>query len=114
MIIRKDNLLLLPEVYLIIASIFYWVNTSTLFNPFAIIFIGVLLYQVIIKNKIAGLLISSVFILLNLYMVLALISELSEFTTSNNSFIRLLVFGVLFLGLNLIASIFMFKKHLVK
>jgi len=101
----------LPEVYLIAATIYYWTLTSNLFNPIAIILLLVLIGQVIFQNEIAGIIISSIFIVLNLYLVLALLSELSEFLELNLAFIKMLLIGSLFIGFNLIAGGFMMKKY---
>lgn len=109
---KKDIIFLSPELYLIAATLYYWFLTSTLFNPVAIILLAILAYQVFYKKLTTGLIISTLFILLNLYMVLALLSELSEFSTPNESYQQLLIFGSLFLGLNLIAGTFMFGKYI--
>ncbi|WP_439153427.1 hypothetical protein, partial [Winogradskyella sp.] len=71
-----------------------------------------LVYQVISKKAITGMLISSVFILLNLFMILALISELSEFVTKTDNYNNLLIIGSLYIGVNLIIGTFMFVKYL--
>lgn len=109
---RKDIILLSPELYLICATIYYWTLTPSLFNPVAIILLVILGYQVIYKKVISGLIIASLFILLNLYMILALISELSEFTEANENYNQLLIFGTLFFGLNLTSGAFMIWKYL--
>ena len=87
-------------------------DTSTLLNPVAIVLLLVLLFQIIFKKTASGLIIGSIFLLLNLYMVLALISELSEFDVVNQGFINLLTFGSIFLGLNIIVSFLMLFKYL--
>lgn len=108
----KDLLFLSPEIYLLLATIFYWTQTSTLFNPVAIVLISVLVYQMVFKKLTTGLIIASLFILLNLYMVLALFSELSEFPEHNAQWQQLLVFGLLFLGGNLFVGVIMFTKYI--
>lgn len=108
----KNLLVLTPELYLIAATLYYWFLTSNLLNPVAIVLLLVLGYQVISKNITSGVIIASMFVLLNLYMVLALMSELSEFDTVNDNYMQLLLFGSLFLGLNLIAGGFMFWKYI--
>jgi hypothetical protein len=103
----------IPELYLIAATIYYWILTSNLFNPIAIVLLAIFTYQLISKKATLGIVISSIFILLNLFMVLALISELSEFTNTNDdNYIQLLLFGSLFLGINLIMASIMLIKHL--
>jgi len=102
---------LAPELYMIAGVLFYWVSTANVFNPIAIVLLIILGWQVYTQKFTSGILIASVFLLLNLYMVLALVSELSEFTSATSSFYQLLIVGSLFLGGNLLASFFMILKY---
>ncbi|MCA0132316.1 hypothetical protein [Winogradskyella alexanderae] len=108
----KTLLQLLPELYLVVATIYYWILTANLFNPFAIIFLALLTYQLFYKKSVSGIVIASVLIFVNLYLVLALLSELSEFTKPNDNYTQLIIYGSLFIGLNLIAGSFMLWKYL--
>jgi hypothetical protein len=108
----KELIALTPEFYLILATLYYWILTANLFNPIAILLLLVLLFQLIYKKFASGIIIASIFILINLYMVFALLSELSEFTEPSENYNKLLIFGSLFLGLNLIFGVFMFWKYL--
>ena len=76
----KQLIALAPEIYLVLATLFYWVLTANFFNPFAIVLLVILLYQLIFRKFATGIIIASIFILLNLYMIFALLSDLSEFT----------------------------------
>ena len=58
-----------------------------------------------------GIVIAAIFILLNLFMVLALLSELNEFTSFNERAKELLLFGCLYLGLNLTVGVVMLVKY---
>jgi len=111
---RRDLILSSPELYLIGATVYYWILTSNLFNPIAIALLVILVLQLIYKKGTTGLIIASLFIALNLYMVLALISELAEFSEPNQNATKLLIFGTLFLGLNIFAGVFMFRKYLIR
>ncbi len=102
----------IPELFLISSVIYYWVLTSNLLNPFAIVLLVILIYQIISKKPTLGLIISTVVILLNLFMVLALISELSKFDVVNQNYTNLIIFGSLYLGVNLILASIMFFKYL--
>jgi hypothetical protein len=102
----------IPELFLIVSVLYYWTLTSNLFNPFAIVLLGVIIYQIRSNNSSLGLIISGVFIVLNLFMVLALISELSEFSVVDQNYKNLIIFGSLYLGLNLILAGLMFFKYL--
>ena len=103
---------LIPELFLIISVIYYWTLTSSLFNPYAIGLLVILFYQIKSKKPVLGLVISTIVILLSLYMVLALISELSEFQNVTQNFKNLLIFGTLYIGCTLIMAGFMFFKYL--
>src|SRR5690606_39822972 len=75
----------LIEYLLIIAVLFYWHGTSNLLNPIAIGLLVVLIFQIILKNNVIGVLIPCVLILLSMYMILALLSEVNEFESFNRS-----------------------------
>ncbi|ARV09978.1 hypothetical protein BTO05_10140 [Winogradskyella sp. PC-19] len=107
----KQLLQLGPELYLLAATIYYWTLAGLVINPYAIILMSILTFQIISKKTISGLLISSLFVIINLYLVMALISELSEFTEANSNFYKLLIVGSLFLGFNIVAGSFMFYKY---
>lgn len=88
----------IPELILIGATLFYWVSTAVLFNPVAIVIMLVLLFQLKFKNKIAGVILSSLLLLICTYMLLALGSELSEFPTFNADAGRMLFVGLMLFG----------------
>src|SRR5690606_22328319 len=108
----KDILFLSPEIYLSFATIYYWFLSPNLFNSTAFSLLASLTYHSIYKNSTIGLVISSLFLVLNLYLVLALISELHEFTEVNAGFIKLILIGSIFPGLNIIVSIIMLIKYI--
>ena len=101
----------LPETYLIAATLFYWISETILINWFAIGLLALLTTLIVTKNKVLGIVIASIWIVTNLYMVLALLSELSEFTEFNNKALQLLAGGTLFLGLNLMFSVMLLVKN---
>ena len=103
---------LIPELFLMASVLYYWALTPNLLNPIAMGLLALLIYQIIKKNAILGLVISAVVMLLTLFMVLALVSELSEFEVANQNYNNLIIFGSLYLGLNLILAGFMFYKYL--
>lgn len=108
----KHALTRTPELYLVITCIYYWTLTASALNPIAIILIIALILQVLFKNKISGIVISVFFIILNLFMVLAFLSEFYEFPSLNADAKRLAIFGSLYLGLNLIIATIMLIKYL--
>lgn len=103
---------LIPELFLVTSVIYYWILTANLFNPFAIGLLAILVYQIVKKKAAIGLMISITFIALTLFLVLALLSELSEFNEVNQNYKNLLIFGTLYLGANLIIGGTMLVKYL--
>ena len=101
-----------PEFFLIASVLYYWTLTSNLLNPFAIGLLAILVYQIVSNKSSLGLIISAIVIVLSLFLVLALISELSEFEVINQNYKNLIIFGSLYLGLNLIMAGLMFAKYL--
>jgi hypothetical protein len=102
---------ILPELFIFGSVIYYWL-ASSLLNPIALGLIAILSYQIISKKSISGLLISGIFILLNLFLILALLSEASEFNTFNQNYYNLIIFGSIYIGFNLLAGTLMFLKYL--
>jgi len=101
----------LPELYLIAAVLFYWFSAANIFNPIAIGLLVVLIFQLVFKKQYLGITIATLFIVINLYLILALVSELREFTEVTNDFLLLIVVGTLFIVLNLIAGTALFRKN---
>lgn len=100
----------IPEIYLMLSVILYWFLTVSLFNPIAIGLLIILGAQLLVKNINTGIIISILFLILNLYMCLALISEFNEFSVVNKNAMQLLLFGGSILGVNICLSIKMFFK----
>lgn len=101
----------IPEIYFVIAILYYWSLTAAAVNWIAIIGLIVILFLIVTKNKITGIITSSLIIAANLFLFLALFSELSEFTSFNSDAKKLLFIGTLFLGLNLLVSVLMLLKY---
>ena len=104
----------LIEYLLIIAVLFYWHGTSNLLNPFAIGLLAVLIFQIIFKNNIIGVLIPCILILLSMYMILALFAEVNEFESFNSDAQRLLFIGLAYFLGTILISFLMIWKYLVK
>ncbi|WP_299526883.1 hypothetical protein [Winogradskyella sp.] len=104
---------LLPELFILGSIVYYWI-ASSLLNPIAISLLLIMGFQILKQKAISGIIISVIFILLNLYMVLALISELSEFKNIDSDFNTMLLVGGLYLGTNLCLGLVMLIKYLKK
>ena len=110
----KSRLWNIPEYLLLLAVLLYWLPTSNPFNLVAITLVTVLVFQIIYKNKILGIIISSILILICCYMYLALFSELREFPTFDADAKQLFFVGVsIFTGILVVAG-FMFFKYVRK
>jgi hypothetical protein len=99
----------LTESCLFLSVVFYWVSTS-LINPIAIVLLALLITLFVSKSRWLGLILSFLFLILSLYMVLALISEMQDFIKFDNRSITLITVGFTFLTLNIIVSAMMLKK----
>ncbi|SFT96677.1 hypothetical protein SAMN04489724_3030 [Algoriphagus locisalis] len=100
----------IPELYLVTSTIFYWIFTGTLLNPFALALVTGLAITIFWKNIISGMVMASCFLILSLYMVLALLSEFYQFLVIDFDAKLLLSLGAVWLGLNLVFSIAMIVK----
>jgi hypothetical protein len=107
----KKLSLQLPEYLLICAVIFYWGSAGIVINPIAIVLIIGLILQIIFKNRILGLIIPSLLILMSFYMFLALMSEFNEFPTFNSDAKKLLFVGLSYFISTIIVSGLMIYRY---
>lgn len=98
------------EYLLIIATLYYWQSTGSIFNPVAIGLLLILIFQIIFRNKVLGIILPCILIMLSLYMLLALRSELNEFKVFNNEAQTLLLIGLsLFLSIIIVSFLMLFN-----
>ena len=109
----KIFILQLPEYLLIAVVFFYWFSTALPVNYIAIGLIIILIFQIILKNRILGIIIPSVLILASLYMLLALTSEFNEFLTFNSDAKELLFVGLSYFISSIIVSGIMIYKYAI-
>ena len=109
----KTFILQLPEYLLIAAVLFYWFSTGLAVNYIAIGLIIVLILQIIFKNRIVGIIIPSILVMISLYMLLALMSEFNEFLTFSSDAKELLFVGLSYFMSTIIASGIMIYKYAV-
>jgi hypothetical protein len=107
----KSYLKFIPETYFTLSVLYYWVMTGTLVNPFAIALLAAIVLLLIFKNKTLGLLLSILSILVNLFLFAALMSEYREFHEPTPASRDLILYGSIYLGLNLLISIIMLAKY---
>ncbi len=107
----KQFLIKFPEYYLLVLVILSGYTPPFSFNPISIVLAAILILQIIFKNKISGLFIAGIFLLINLYMLAALISEFNEFPEFNMDAKQLLFVGLSLWSLNMFSSIVMIYKY---
>lgn len=98
---------LLPEILMLIFVLFYWFSTSYLLNPVAIILTIVITFLLVTKNQITGIILGSVILLANLYLILALLSDV----VNQKADFKLIVFGALFIGVGILISVWLIVKY---
>lgn len=104
-------LAILPECYLIILVFLYGYTPPISINPIAIGLLLILILQMIFKNRVAGIIIATLLILVNLFMLFAGIAEFNEFSTFNDGAKQLLFVGLSLFIVNLAASAVMIVKY---
>jgi len=92
-----------PEILLTAETIFYWLSSSPL-NPIAMTLLAILVTVFVFKNKTLAFVTSILFLLLNSFMCLALLSELNEFSTLNDNAKLMTLVGGTMLGTGIIAA----------
>lgn len=107
----KPYLKLIPEAYFILSVLYYWVMTGILLNPFAMALLLGIAILLIFRNKALGLLLSLLSILINLFLFAALMSEYREFHEPTPASRDLILYGSVYLGLNLLMSLIMLVKY---
>jgi len=101
----------LPEYYLIVLALMAGFTPPFTMNPISLVIVTILALQIIFKNRIAGHLIASLFLIGNLVMLLALTSELNEFPRFNAHAKELMFGGLVLLAFNIFISAVMFVKY---
>ena len=102
----------LPESYLIVLVILAGFNPPFSIHPLVLILAAIVILQLIFRNAITGIMLASLFAMTNLYMILAMLSELSEFPTFNSAAAKLLTVGSLIILTNLFIAGLMFFNYL--
>lgn len=109
----KKIILALPEYVLIAAVLFYWMSAGLIINYIAIVLLAAIILQMILKNRIVGIVIPSMMILTCFYMILALISEFREFPTFNTEAKTLLFVGLFYFLTTILVSLIMLYKYAI-
>ena len=103
-----------PEYYLIILILLTGYAPTFSINTFAAIIAMVIILQIIFRSSFTGILIAFIFILINLYMFTALISEYREMPAFNFSAQQLLFVGLALIFFNLFTTGVMIRKYFLR
>lgn len=98
--------------YYIIALILMCGYSPYKISPIALVIAGLIVLQIIFKNRITGFIIAIIFGCINLYMMLAVISEFKEFPSGEGYSYVLLSAGLGIVGANILVCCLMFGKYL--
>jgi len=109
----KKIILILPEYLLIAAVFFYWISSALAINYIAIGLLIAIILQIILKNKVVGIAIPCLLIIICLYMILAVISEVSEFPSFNSEAQTLLFVGLFYFLATITVSVIMIYKYAI-
>lgn len=101
----------IPEYYLIVLILLAGYTPPITVNTLSLVLVGVLILQIIYKNRLSGLLLTGLAGILNIVMLFALLSEVNEFVTFTTEARNLLVVGIPLFILNTLAIFFMFQKY---
>lgn len=110
--IPSKVLVVIPECYIIFIVLFTGFTPPFSLHPLAFIIAALITWQLYFKNAITGIMLANSFALINLYMILALLSEFSEFPTFNFAAAKLLFFGSLIILTNLVIVGLMYFNYL--
>jgi uncharacterized membrane protein len=102
----------LSEYYLVILILLSGYTPPFSFNPISIGVAAIIILQIVIKNKIIGLVLGTLFLVANLFFLGALISEFNEFTAFNYHAKQLLFGGLSIWIINISVSIALIYKNI--
>lgn len=103
----------LPEYLLIVAVIFYWMSAGLVINYIAIGLLTAIILQIIFKNKIIGIIVPTLLLMICMYMILALLSEVREFPSFNSEAKTMLFVGLSYFLSTILFSLIMIYKYAV-
>ena len=96
---------------IIVSVIIYWALSAILVNPVAISLVVLLVAQLRFKNKTFGIALSFIFMLLSLYMMLAVFSDIVNLDFFFPRGLLLLCFGALYFGGTAYFALILLRKN---
>jgi len=108
----ESILLKAPEYYLIaLIALLTFPPLNFWIGFVGLCIISILVLQIIYRNSVIGFILSGLFLLVDLYFLLALLSEFYKFQTINANAIRLIVVGLMIFFFHLGISALMFIHY---
>lgn len=104
----------IPELLLIVITVFFWLSSGTLLNIAAIGLIVILIIQFFLRNDFLGVVIPILLVMASIYLMLALFSEFGEFQVKDADAHRLLSVGIPYLLATIASSFLMMRKYMKK
>lgn len=101
-----------PECYFLLLVILVGYKPPVELSSISLWIVFVIVLQLIFKNKISGLILASIFLVINIFMLGAVLSEFKEFTEFNSDALQLLLGGLSIWCLNIYFAVSMFYKYL--
>lgn len=101
-----------PEVYFLAVLLVAAFKPPFTISPVLMAVACIFIFQMLVMNGLLGMIIANVFLILNSFLLVALISELGEFEVFNNEAYQLLIGGSVFWFSNLYFSILMIRKYM--
>ncbi len=89
------------EVLFILSVLFYWISTSYFLNPVAITLMILGVIVLLKRFKVLAVVVGVIYLIINAYMVLALMSEFRAFSEINSKAILMLGVGGVFIAINI-------------
>ena len=101
-----------PETYFLAVLLGAGLKPPFEVSPFLMAIACIFIFQMLVMNGFLGMIIANVFLILNSFLLVALISKLGEFEVFNGDAYQLLIGGSLFWCSNLYFAILMIRKYM--
>lgn len=108
----KKIMLKLPEGYILLLTLMAGFTPPFHFNPILLVIAALLLLQLIFQATISGILLGGLFLIVNIFLLGALISEMNEFQGIGSDSISLLIGGSLLWFTNTFFSFVLIYKYM--
>jgi len=94
-----------PEFLFLLSVLFYWFSTSIILNPLAIVLFVIGIIMSLKTSRPLAVMIGFFFLMLNAYLILALISEFREFPELDGDALLMLGVGGAYIAFNFYVGI---------